>query len=345
MILRGPARFGDPRRVLFIQLRRIGDVLLGTPALRAVARRFPEAKIDFLVEPPADEVLLGHPLVDRLLVAPRDKLLRSFLRVARELRRARYDWVIDFFSNPRSAQFARVTGAQVRVGLDRRGRRWAYTHRIVEEEQDRDAYAVDLRLEALARMGVPAQGRELEIYADRADPAESARAAALLKDVPADKPLVAVATGSANPAKRYPADLMAEVIARLGENGCAVVLTAGPGETDLAEEILTGLPQRVPLLRSARVPTLAALYRRAQLYLGPDSGPKHVAVACGIPCVTIFGPGRPSNWNDPLNRRNLVLLAPCEVRPHCIEAECARRQCLRKIPPSDVVRAALALLW
>jgi ADP-heptose:LPS heptosyltransferase len=344
MILRGPARLRDPQRVLFIQLRRIGDVLLGTPALRAVARRFPDAKVDFLVEPPADEVLLGHPLVDRVLVAPRDKSLRSFARVARELRRVRYDWVIDFFSNPRSAQFAFVTGAPVRVGLDRRGRRWAYTHRIVEEEQDRDAYAVDLRLDALARLGVPAQGRELEIYADHADSAESARVAELLKDVPPDKPLVAIATGSGNPAKRYPADLTAEVITRLSESGCAVVLTAGPGETDLAEEILRRLPQRVPLLSDARVPTLAALYRRARLYLGPDSGPKHVAVACGLPAVTIFGPGRPFNWNDPLNARNVVLLAPCDVRPHCVEAECARRQCLRKIPPDDVVQAALSLL-
>jgi ADP-heptose:LPS heptosyltransferase len=184
----------------------------------------------------------------------------------------------------------------------------------------------------------------LEIYADRADHAESDRVAELLKDVPPDKPLVAMATGSANPAKRYPADLMAEVIARLFSNGCAVVLTAGPGETDLAEEILTRLPQRVLLLSEARVPTLAALYRRARLYLGPDSGPKHVAVACGIPTVTLFGPGRPGNWNDPMNARNIVLLAPCDVRPHCIEAECARRQCLRKIPPDDVVRAALALL-
>jgi ADP-heptose:LPS heptosyltransferase len=344
MILRGPARFGDPHRVLFIQLRRIGDVLLGTPALRAVARRFPDAKVDFLVEPPADEVLLGHPLVDRRLVVPRDKSLRSFVQVAHELRRARYDWVIDFFSNPRSAQFAFVTGARVRVGLDRCGRRWAYTHHMVEEEQDRDAYAVDLRLDALARMGVPAQGRELEIYADRADPAECARVAELLKGVSPDKSLVAVAAGSANPAKRYPADLTAEVIARLLANGCAVVLTAGPGETDLAEVIVRRLPQPILLLSEARVPTLAALYRRAHLYLGPDSGPKHVAAACGIPSVTLFGPGRPGNWNDPLNARNMVLLAPCDVRPHCIEAECARRQCLRKIPPVDVIRAALALL-
>jgi len=98
------------------------------------------------------------------------------------------------------------------------------------------------------------------------------------------------------------------------------------------------------LLTDARVPTLAALYRQVALYVGPDSGPKHVAVACGIPTVTIFGPGRPSSWNDPQSSKSIVLTAPCDVRPNCIESDCARRECLRKIPPADVISAALRLL-
>lgn len=344
MILRGPAHFPEPRHVLFIQLRRIGDVLLCTPALRAVTRRFPDARVDFLVEPPAEEVLRGHPLVNRLLIAPRDKSLISFWRMTRELRRVRYDWVIDFFSNPRSAQLAFVTGARVRIGLDRRGRRWAYTHRIIEDEEDGNAYAVDLRLKVLSRLDVPSAGRELEIYSDRVDAVQTARVDDLLKNVTHDRPLVAVATGTANPAKRYPADLTARAITLLQQQGCSVILTAGPAETKLGQEILAHLPKPMPFLSEAHVPTLAALYRRVQLYVGPDSGTKHVAVACGLPTVTIFSLGRPSNWNDPRNPRNIVLIAPCDDRPNCIESECARRQCLRKIPPEDVADAALKLL-
>ena len=344
MIVHGSAHFPEPRHVLFIQLRRIGDVLLCTPALRAMARRFPDARMDFLVEPPAEEVLRGHPLLHRLLIAPRDKSLKSFWRMTRELRRVRYDWVIDFFSNPRSAQFAFVSGAPVRIGLDRRGRRWAYTHRIIEEAEDLEAYAVDLRLKVLAHLDVPCAGHNLDIYSDRVDAAQTARVDKFLESVPQDRPLVAVATGTANPAKRYPADLTARVIELLQRRGCNVVLTSGPSETDYGREILAHVPAPVPFLSDARVPTLAALYRRVKLYVGPDSGTKHVAVACGLPTVTIFSLGRPSNWNDPRNPRNIVLVAPCDVRPHCSDAECARRQCLRKIPPEDVADAAFRLL-
>lgn len=342
MKLIGKPDFPEPKRILVLQLRRIGDTLLGTPALRALATKFPEAKIDFVAEQPAAETLLGHPVLDRLLIPPLTSGFELW-RFVRLLKKEKYDWAIDFMSNPRSAQFAWLSGAKVRIGLERRGRRWAYTHRIVEEEADLDLYAVDLRLKILELMGVDAAGRKLEIYADRVD-SEEARRAVLLK-CDEQRPLIAVAVGSANPAKRYPADLTAQVIEGLQRAGYCVVLTAGPGEAEFAEDILSYFEQDAPLVMTdARVPTLAALYRRCRLYIGPDSGPKHVAVARGLPTVTIFGPGRPTNWNDPFSATNVLITAPCKVRPHCVEAECARRECLRKITPEEIVKAAQGLV-
>jgi ADP-heptose:LPS heptosyltransferase len=342
MKLIGKPEFPKPKRILILQLRRIGDTLLGTPAIRALAAKFPDAKIDFVAEAPANETLLGHPKIDRLLVPPMTSGL-DLLRFIRLLKKERYDWVVDFMSNPRSAQFAWLSGAKVRIGLDRRGRRWAYTHRVLEDEQDLDLYAVDLRLKFLELMGVETAGRYLEIFADKVESGESRRVELLLSDI--KKPVIAVATGSANPAKRYPADLSAQVIEGLQREGYCVVLTAGPGETEFAEDILVYFEKDAPLvLTDARVPTLAALYRKCKLYVGPDSGPKHVAVACGIPTVTIFGPGRPSNWNDPLSKNNVLIMAPCKVRPNCVETECAKRECLRKIKPEEVVGAAMGLI-
>lgn len=344
MYLRGRKSFPEPRRILLIQLRRIGDTLLGTPALRALAVHFPRAKIDFVVESPADEVLWSHPQVTRLLVAPRRKGFRAWLEFIRELRQESYDWTIDFLSNPRSAQYAFLSSARIRVGLSRFGRRYAYTHLAVEESADREAYAVDLRLSILERMGVPPSGRQLDIFCDRQAPEEMTRVTSLLAGLDPEKPLAAVAVGSANDAKRYPADLCAELIGQLRQRGLSVVLTAGPGESRFADEILKQLDAAVHYLTDARVPTLTALYRHAAIYVGPDSAPKHVAVACGIPTVTIFGPGCPSNWNDPQRKESVVLAAPCDVRPHCVEAECAKQRCLRKITPAQITEAVMDLL-
>jgi ADP-heptose:LPS heptosyltransferase len=193
-------------------------------------------------------------------------------------------------------------------------------------------------------MGVPARGRALEIYADAAEPQEVERMKAALAPIATRKPIVAVATGTINPAKLYPPELVAEVISGLLRENFAVIVTAGPGERPLTEQALSLVQELVPVLFDARVPTLAALYRRVQLYLGPDSAPKHIAVACGLPTVTYFGPGRPSNWNDPQNPRNVVIAAPCAIRPDCTVEECVRRGCLKKIAPAELVRAAKALL-
>jgi ADP-heptose:LPS heptosyltransferase len=219
MKLHGPAITAPPSRILLVQPRRIGDVLLGTPAIRALATHFPGVPIDFLVERPADETLWGHPHIARLLVAPPPKGLSENLNFVRRLRAERYDWAIDFFSNPRSAQFTWLSGARVRVGLDRRGRRWAYTHRVIEEAIDRDRYQVDWRLEILRQMHVPPAGLDLEIYSDSQAPVETQRAQAALAGLDASKPLVALATGSYNTEKLYPPDLTAQVIAGLLQAG------------------------------------------------------------------------------------------------------------------------------
>ena len=88
-----------PRKIHVIQLRRIGDVLLTTPAVEVLKANFPDAKLHFLVERPCHEVLNGNPFIDEVLVYERDKPLKWI----REVRKRRYDLVVDFLSNPRSA--------------------------------------------------------------------------------------------------------------------------------------------------------------------------------------------------------------------------------------------------
>jgi heptosyltransferase III len=343
MKLRGFSPLPEPSRILVVQLRRIGDVLLTTPAIRALAEQFPKAKIDFAVEAPCDEAIWGNPLLDRILLAPRGSKPREVLAYVRRLREVRYDWAVDFFSNPRSAQIAYFSGAKYRAGLSRRGRKWAYTHRIIEDETDRDLYAVDWRLRILEKLGVQSSARQLEISADAVDDVEAARAHKILNSCMGHGMLAAVATGNPNPEKNYPPRLFAEVIRGLRAAGLAVVVTSGPGETPAAEEAIALSGEAVPHLRGARVPALAALYRKASVFVGVDSSPKHVAAACGIPTVTLFGLGNAANWNDPLCPTNVVLKAP-DIPQNCTSEDFLRGEYMHRIDPKVVVEAALSFL-
>src|SRR3954469_1183190 len=97
----------SPKSILVIQLRRLGDVLVTTPAVEALRLAYPKAKIDFLVEKPGDQLLSGNPNLDVVVLYD---TARPWAMI-REVRRRRYDWVIDFLGTPRSAIVTALSGA------------------------------------------------------------------------------------------------------------------------------------------------------------------------------------------------------------------------------------------
>ena len=106
-------------KILLIRLRLIGDVVFTTPAIAALRGRFPAAHISYLVEATAEPVVRDNPHLTEVIVAERPKGLRRItydLRLARRLRRARFDVVVDFHGGPRSAWLTRATGAGRRIG-------------------------------------------------------------------------------------------------------------------------------------------------------------------------------------------------------------------------------------
>ena len=115
----------EPLRVLLIRLRLIGDVVFTTPAVAAIKRRFPEARISYLVEAAAAPVVRHHPALDEVIVIERPRGVARWqydLRLARELRSRRFDLVIDFHGGPRSSVLTWATRAPQRIGYDLPGR-------------------------------------------------------------------------------------------------------------------------------------------------------------------------------------------------------------------------------
>ncbi|MBD3160946.1 MAG: hypothetical protein GF346_02150, partial [Candidatus Eisenbacteria bacterium] len=164
---------GGAGPVLLIQLKRIGDVLLCTPLVRALAADRPERRIFFLTEAPNREVLRGNPAIDEIVTLPDPMTTADWRRVRARLRALRPEWTIDCSGTPRSCLLARMSGAPVRVGFRvRLPRRWAY-NRVVTP--DRSKYTVDRRLDLVRALGVADRGFRPELFLDERDRAEADR--------------------------------------------------------------------------------------------------------------------------------------------------------------------------
>lgn len=326
----------DPSSILVIQLRRLGDVLVSTPALEALRLAYPRARLDFLVEPPGDQVLDGNPHVDAVL---RYDASRPWAMI-RDVRARRYDWVIDFLGTPRSALLTRLSGARLRAGPGHVFHRWAYQLRFPPPAPER--YAAQVKLDALrAGFGIAAPAAVRPTFPVPAQARTRAEAALAALGVAPGDFVFAVLPFSRRPTRGWPRRHVARLLADFhrGTPARTLLFWGGPREEQDARWIAESAGPAVRLVPDTRdLKFLGALLARADAALACDNGLKHMAMALGVPTLTLHGATRPGNWNPPGDprfpalRREELFCIGCEknVCPY-------RLECLEGLEPGRVL--------
>ncbi len=334
------------RRILVLRPRALGDVLLATPALRALKTAFPSASLQVAVDDLLAPLLRRNPHVDRLWLMPRrrPRRARDWWALAWGLRRQHFDLVVDLHGSPRTALLARFTGAPERVGYALRGRGRLYTRRI-PRDTDRHGrrvvqYAAQVNLDIVARCGVNGPALEDTSLVYVPEPQAEARMEQLLAQNSMSGPLVGIAAAGTWQAKTYPLESFAAVGARLLRAGCQVLLLWGPGERQLAARLCDAMDGEATLAPETNLDELAALLSRLHLLVANDSGVKHLAVARGTPTLTLMGPTSPAAWVPPEHAWVRARL-PCL---ECNRTACAHHLCMHLLGPEAVAERALRLL-
>lgn len=348
--------------VLLIRLRLIGDVVLTTPVIRALRRKFPEARLTYLVERDAAPVVQHNPHLDEVLVAERTRGWARVLddvKLAWQLRQRRFDVVIDMHGGPRSSWLALATGAPQRIGYDVAGRRWMYTHPVARARELRPRHSVvnqwDL-LGALDRAAAASPDRAGDAVEMPLDAAADRRVAERLAGagVTAGHELILIHVSANNPFRRWPEAGFAELLAGLADGSPArrLIVSSGPSDRDAAGRITAAARARLGRDRSSRIvefgefdlQELRALIGRCHLFIGGDTGPLHVAATTPTPIVGIYGPTLPARsapWRSPEYITESVEVSGLPCRP-CDQRVCAPGdfRCLTRLTPDGVLAAA-----
>ncbi len=357
---------GRPPRFLIVRLSALGDVLHALPVLSGLRARFPKARIDWVVEDRAADLLRHRADVDRVVVYPRRSISGALkgvpnpirfgietTRFLKTLRAGEYDVAIDLQGNLKSGVITRLSGSQLRYGFGRGAsreanhlfttRRWSpppsLRHRV-----ERNLGLVSALLgESLPYVlpGFPVPPEETR----------SARELVASLGVNGDGYVVLhPGTSGFGSFKRWPPERFGALARRLAESGLDVVVTHSPAEDDLAAQVVDASDRAAKSLRTPSLAVLAEVTRDARAFVGADTGPLHLAGLVGTPLLGLFGPKDPAVYGPYGVRadgstgvlstltRNDVACRPCTLR------RCADPLCMRTMAPDDVEEALRAVL-
>lgn len=337
-----------PRNILVCQHRQIGDVLLTTPLLELLKRRWPQARVTLFTEAKCIPLLEGNPHVDAFLALDKSRLhgLPAQLAWCRRAAARGFDLVVDCQQLPRCRMltlFCALSGTETRLSFPSAWTKLGLYN--LAAAQKTDLYAAATKASLLAPLGIAWQGEKPRIYlADE----ERKEASALLGSlgVSGNMRLITVDPTHRRASKRWPAERWARVLDLLAEDDASLrfLLLRGPGEDEdvqslkamcaHADRIL--IPDPAPVLRLS-----AACMARAALHLGHCSAPRHMAVALDVPSIVVPGASGPE-WNYPSPEH-------VEFRPElscspCGRADCADPQCLLRVMPEEVAARARNML-
>lgn len=349
-----------PEKILIVRLSAIGDVTHVLPALRCLRRQFPYAYIAWLVEDRTAGLLEGHPDLDEVIVFPRKKwraglfgplnllhtasAVNGFFR--NELRSKNFDVAIDFQGNLKSGVMTYLSGAPVRIGFVKgycREYNHLFTNRHVTPPNEA-VHRVEKYLSLLRALGIDPAYKPSTINISPQD--RDYITSSLEAYVKGPGPLVVIHPGSSDfgAFKRLPS----ESFIRLGdmlvtELDAKVVVTWGPGELDLANEIVSGMKEGAYLApKTITLAQLAGVIVRSDLFISGDTGPMHLASVLGIPQVAIFGPKDPAIYG-PYNEHSSVVRKDVECSP-CSRRTCDDPICITAITHEEIFLAARKLL-
>lgn len=350
-----------PRKILVIRLQGIGDVILATPTVRALRKFFPQARVHFLTYALNEPLLRSNPYLDRIVLYPnkRGPLLEK-LGLIRDIRRERYDWVVDLAATPRTAWLTLFSGARVRVGYAFRVRKWAFTHPVPKNQVRR--FQADVCLSLVRHLGVTDDGLQTEILLSEAEK-DWAEDYFKKTEVSAQKWKIALNPTGAWTSKQWPVRRWRELIPLMAKGlGIRPLLFWGPGSENLIREISRGLEDQILLKPETSLIQAAAYISKLDLLIGTDGTPQHMAQALGTRSLTLWGPGWGIGWtlpNDPRHRylQKFLDCGPCDkmVCPFPERKEPGegfpppgsphyQRECLDRITPEEILAVAKEML-
>lgn len=295
----------DPRNILVIDFGQLGDVVMSLPALRAIRERFREAQITVLVGKPAAEIIQLSRYANRTIPVDRVALrdgptlvsIGRIIKLVKDVRKAKYDFIIDLNSFSETNVLGYLSGARYRLYSHRPGRTVEYLANFKPRppREAKDNHLVDRYLDVLKPIGITNSVRTP--YLETNSAADSSVERLLTKEKAQNELLVGLFPGAGNVERRWPIELFAELADYLiRNNSVRVIVFAGPEEREPVLRAKPLFPPTTIFFDKLTIPQLASALARLTLFISNDTGPMHVAAAVGTSVIDLVARPTPNKY-------------------------------------------------
>lgn len=340
------ASYND-KKILIVLLGALGDVTRGLSLAVRIKEAWPECQLCWAVEPKSREIVEALPQVDKVFVFDRPRGFKAYLQFVAELKREKFDLVLDLQRHLKSGFTSWSTGAAQRVGFNRRNAKefnWLFNNQHIPAVENFSSKIEHYHLFG-DLLGLPrAKPYRFGLSATVQQQEKIAAQIESISGVKQDgREFVALILGSTWPSRFWFSAQYQELIASLSkERKVCFLLVGGPSEAAFAEEVAQGFAKDlvVNLVSKTSLGDLLAVFAISDLAIGSDSGPMHIAAAVGTPVISLWGSTSPLR-SAPYGNEDLVLQSPVACAP-CYRKNCPglATLCMSEIPSKAVFALA-----
>ncbi|RKY33042.1 MAG: lipopolysaccharide heptosyltransferase II [Candidatus Omnitrophota bacterium] len=335
-------------RILVIKLSSLGDIILSTPALRALRERFPAQnhKISLLIGEEYKDILLNCPYIDELIVFDykyRDKGLRQLLNLSASLRKKNFDLIVDLQNNRKSHLLCALSLPLKSYGYNNKKLSFLLKKRVKNDKIILDPVNHQFRI--LKMLDIDLKDSSLELW-----PGEGDRifAEEFLRSqwISGNQVIIGINISASHRwmSKNWPLHHLARLCEELAKRDMRVMLTGSKEDLKIANSLSVSL-KNIKLINACAktsINQLACLIRKCNVYISADSAPLHIAASQGVPLIALFGPTDPRR-HMPYARRYILIKKTLSCSP-CYKSKCRRKKCMEMITPEEVLEAIEKLL-
>ncbi len=293
----------EPHNILVLNFGQIGDVILSLPAMQAVRRKFPDEKITAMIGKSARAIVEMAGLFDEIICVDRVRLrdsrklwsLKEIGKILLDLRRRKFDFVIDLHSLPETNLMGFVSGAEHRLFASRGNRSIDFLSNfrpkppeLLPAEKE-SLHITQFYLRSLQPLGIDENSAAFKLRPPE-DVSKKVKTI-LQRDNAGGREFAGINLGAGNPSRSWSLEKFARLADRISENeNIQVLVFYGPEERPLEKEIEAAFSANVKIYDKFNLPELAAAFSFLKVLIGNDTGPLHLGAVIGIPVVFITDP-------------------------------------------------------